>query len=247
MKVPASRWRSGPRVAVIVGITAVGAACGAALAIVVGATSDARALGTTTTTTQVVSSVADSDLAPAVDYSHDLNIQGAKAFQEYPLYWPSSTADGYSLDRVIRVVRSPSVVERSAGVATWLNMVDFNYGQCVDSPGSEAVCGWPVEIQEFPSCDRNFAQLNDPTIPFVTVDGTTGIDVGRQDGGQIEIYTSSITIAIFAPTKDVALQVAAELMPLNASAVLTPTGDLPPADAGALQGKLGCPGVNVPP
>jgi hypothetical protein len=223
---------------------------GVAASVLYAGDSSAGASGTQTASsrvTQPASTASDADLAPAVDYSRDLTVSEAAAFPLYALYWPGESVDGEALDLVDRVVRSPSTMEQAAGVTKWLNMIDFDYGKCVDSGGSEVGCTWPIEIQEFPSCDRNLAQLADAPTSLITVDGTSAIDVSSQDGGQLEIYTSNITIAIFAPTKDDALKVASTLTPLNKSAVLTEKGDLPPAAVGALAGKLGCPGVNVAP
>lgn len=125
-------------------------------------------------------------------------------------------------------------------------------GSCREGNGTDRVCGWPIERQEFPSCDRNLAQLKDagdlgPAFSTITVDGTTGIVVGPADEGQVDIYTSDITVVVFAPSQDEALKVASALAPMNGSASLTADGNLPSPSPGALAGTLGCPGVKTPP
>jgi hypothetical protein len=75
------------------------------------------------------------------------------------------------------------------------------YGTCDAEP--EAGCGPPLEVQSWPECARDFRSL-DLGLPRLTrarsrgVTGTGRIPASAVWPGQVELYTGSTTVVIFA-------------------------------------------------
>jgi hypothetical protein len=135
----------------------------------------------------------------------DFTLEGAQAFEEFPLFYAGEEVDGLPLVAILR--RSDTA-----------NYVSFIYGECV--PASyDAGCAPPAEIQVWPRGARNLGSY-DASLP-----GTPQPDETRirglpaaifEDGTQLEIYAPHSTIVIFSDSRARVQGIARSLRCLNA-------------------------------
>jgi hypothetical protein len=127
----------------------------------------------------------------------DFTLEGAQAFEEFPLFYAGEEVDGLPLVAILR--RSDTA-----------NYVSFIYGECVPT-SYDGGCAPPAEIQVWPGEARNLGSY-DTSLP-----GTPQPDETRirglpaaifDDGTQLEIYAPHSTIVIFSHTSVRALEIA---------------------------------------
>jgi hypothetical protein len=148
----------------------------------------------------------------------------ARAFGEFPLYYASERVDGLPLTAVLQ----------RDDTATF---VSFVYGDC--TPGDDAGCAPPAEIQVWPACRRNLAFYDgSPATGSVatTIRGVPALTL--DDGTHLELQTGRSTVVVFADSSTRALRVAQALRSLNGSVPLG--ASLPQPAPGALEDKPTC-------
>lgn len=116
--------------------------------------------------------------------------------------------------------------------------VSFVYGDC--SPGDEAGCAAPAEVQVWPACRRSLASYErDARSPTPERTVVRGVPAGFFDGGmRLEIQTGSATVVVFGDSRARAARVAAALASVDGA--VSPGQPLPPPVDGAVEGRLDC-------
>jgi hypothetical protein len=134
------------------------------------------------------------------------------------------------------------------------NYVSYIYGDCTPAP--EQPCDPPVEVQSWPSCERNVSQYTvgpgdpalapDTPVPYTSTT-INGLPAAVFEGGlQIELYTGRTTVDVYGTDPTQVMQAAGALQPAPVipstpvPAALPTLPTLPPPLAGAMQGTLGC-------
>jgi hypothetical protein len=150
----------------------------------------------------------------------------AHAFRDFPLYFAGDRVDGLELVAVLRRDDTASYVS-------------FVYGDC--TPGDDAGCAPPAEIQVWPACRRHPAlyggsQPKAPDVEHITIRGVPAASL--EDGARLEIQTGRSTVVVFGDSRARARRVAGALRSVNGSE--TPGPSLPPPAPGALDGQLVC-------
>jgi hypothetical protein len=246
------------RLTILTTVLVVCGVLGALAAMAIRGTSANAARGIATTTVSGTLPVG----LPAVDTQFKMSTADAQNFSEFALFSPGNSVDGTSETEILRMIQSPSPTESALGVDTWMNMVDFIYGSCSSANASdEQTCSPPIEIQNWPACDRNLS-LYPPSGSLglsyytTTINGAAAAVFDEGDnGGRVEVYTGGVSVVIFAESTGQALAIASELQPINALArslaITTAPGGkataLAPPAPGATAGGLQCPsGVNAP-
>jgi hypothetical protein len=119
-----------------------------------------------------------------------------------------------------------------------VNDIDFIYGTC--TPTSETGCAPPIEVQVWPACVRNLSMYGSPGAPATESTTVRGAPAAfLENGERLEIQTGTVTIVIFASSRDEALRIASALRGLNAA--VAAGRPLPAPANGALAGTLSCP------
>ncbi len=155
-----------------------------------------------------------------------ITLEQARAFDEFPLYSAGERVDGLPLAAILW----------RDDTASYVSLV---YGDC--TPGDDAGCAPPAEIQVWPACRRNLA-LYDVVHPAApVVERTTIREVPAaflDDGTRLEIQTGSSTVVIFADSRTRALRIAAALRAVDG--YVAAGEPLPPPAPGAPDGSLVC-------
>lgn len=132
------------------------------------------------------------------------------------------------------------------------NFVTFIYGNTGCAKADEGGCGFPLEVQVWPSCGRNPSvyPVDDPVAgQFVDREAVVVRSVPAffyEDGSRLEIQTGSATVAIFGQNREQLLAAALYLVPVNHKATLEMeslpvTGDprpLPRPAPGVIDGSI---------
>jgi hypothetical protein len=181
---------------------------------------------------------------PATDITKQLTLDQARSFTPFALYSVGPAYASLARSGIQRTLRSPSETELAEGITTWMNTVDFIYGDC-SAQGSDTGCSPPLDVQVWPACDRSLSLYpSDAPYQKVTINGATGAQFQTGDGGgMLEMYLGKVTVVIFGSSPKQEQDVAANLTPVNAPAVqavaAAGTG-LPTPAAGSLSGALTC-------
>ena len=138
--------------------------------------------------------------------------------------------------------------------------VTFRYGGC-EPPSGEGGCTSQIEVQSGPLCDRHpalYGEFETGPTPYSqhTVRGVPAAMFTDDLGVILEIYTGTTTVAIFAPSSEVALSLAQELQEAVAtdipavgaylsdlSAARSSGSALPPPNAAIMNSPTDCDGV----
>jgi len=166
--------------------------------------------------------VGDGALEPGSSFTLDQ----ARAFDEFPLYSAGDRVDGLPLVAVLR--RDDTA-----------RYVSFVYGDC--TPGDDAGCAPPAEIQIWPACRRHLGLYGGSTLDSSAAERTTirGVPaVSLDDGTRLEIQTGRSTVVVFADSRPRALRIAGALRAVDGSVVQGRS--LPQPGPGALEGRLDC-------
>jgi hypothetical protein len=155
-------------------------------------------------------------------------LEDARVFDDFPLFYAGSSADGLPLTAVLRRDDTASYVS-------------FVYGDC-DASG-DAGCAPPAEIQVWPTCVRSLALYDvasgSPAPEWVEARGARG---ALFDGGtRLELETGRSLVVVFAGSRARVLRIAAELRAVDGS--VGADAPLPPASvlsAGERGGAMGC-------
>ena len=143
------------------------------------------------------------------------DIQGARDFKDWPLWWFGDSFDSLNLTHVDELTPA-------RGFPTY-NFVSFVYGTCTPPPGGEG-CGPPLEIQIAPLCwipPERLGIGRDRLVDF------RGAKAFWGEGGTVRIWTGDSAILIGASGER--LQKAAEAMlPLGNVEVALNDSKLPP-------------------
>jgi len=139
----------------------------------------------------------NSSATPTQDTTARLPCTGIKQPLNFPNSWAGTSLDGLTLTAVIRRCDVPRGDEPIRA-----NYVSYIYGDC--NAEDDAGCAPPIEIQSWPSGERNRQMLSPvPGRPesrgsdmTVAGDPATSYD----DGRRLELYRRSSTIVIFGDT-----------------------------------------------
>jgi hypothetical protein len=153
------------------------------------------------------------------------DLEQARDFTEFPLYYAGDRVDGLSLTTVLR--RDDAA-----------DFVSFVYGDCAarDDQG----CAPPLEIQVWSACKRNLGLYDSasPGRPVPELAIVRGVPAAFFEGdSRLELQTGSSTVVVFAGSRARLLRVAGVLRPLGARPTSAP---LPAPEAGAVAGTLRC-------
>lgn len=158
--------------------------------------------------------------------SSTFTLAHARNFPEFPLFYAGDRVDGLQLVAVLRRDDAAS-------------FVSFVYGDC--TPGDDAGCAPPAEIQVWPACRRNLALYRGSQSMGLELEQTTirGVPAAfLEDGTRLEIQTGRTTVVVFAGSRARAARIAGALRSVNG---FVPTGTpLPQPDTGALEGTMPC-------
>jgi hypothetical protein len=155
------------------------------------------------------------------------SLGAAKSFDRFPVYFAGGDVDGLPLT---------SVSEASHG--RFGTEVTFSYGDCDPPDGlfAEGGCSLPLSIQNWSTCVRWGKQLHDPLRAF-DLRGAKATNGGG--GSQLEVFTGTTTVVIWAHERRVAESAARQLQDVRPADRFS---QLPPPIDGSLQGKLPCQG-----
>jgi hypothetical protein len=157
------------------------------------------------------------------------SLEQARAFDGFTLYSAGHTADGQPLTAVLR--RDDRA-----------KFVSFVYGDC--EAEDDAGCAPLAEVQVWPACRRSLglyegaATRRDGPVPeWVRVRGVPGAFF---DGAtRLELATGPSLVVVFAPSRERALRIAAELEALDGSVAAGSPLPAPVAGSGR-GGAIGC-------
>lgn len=160
------------------------------------------------------------------------SLSGVKKFDSYPVYYageqvfPNRGAVGLPLEKA-----GGSQSDRRS--SNWV----FIYGHCEPPPSGEAGCPPPLQIQNFSTCTRWAAGVNQGRrlYDFRGAKARGGGATGISD--PLEIFTGSTTVVIFAERRSVTWAAAKALRNVRS---VRPTGLLPPPVQDSLSGDLPC-------
>jgi hypothetical protein len=198
------------------------------------------ALGSAIATFAYSATAADDPPAgpPTFDAAHsDLTIDGAAAFPDFPLYSVGQSFEGLPLTGMTRRLEA-----RVAPDPVRANFVGFRYGDC--TPGPDAGCPAPLEIQVWPACERNLSSysltpLGDP-LPHESL-SVRGVPAAFfEEGQRLEVYTGSVSVVLFGEDSASLLRAADVLQAVNRPDGPGPREALPAPATGALEGRLPC-------
>jgi len=154
------------------------------------------------------------------------DVDSAKAFDAFPLYWPGETFEGFDV----------SLID---GVFEGTERVSIIYGSCQPSGTFEPSCRPPVSIQITRLCFHLDA-VNLPPQPRQV----RGAPVGGQDGAPV-LLTRRTQIKVYqgeGTDRGISLRALRALRSLNAVApVISETDPIPGAPPGVISGRRPCP------
>ena len=163
---------------------------------------------------------------PGDESSPAFTLALARAFREFPLYYAGERVDGLRLVAVLRRDDTASYVS-------------FVYGEC--TPGDDAGCSPPAEIQVWPACRRNLALYRGLQPAALELEPTTirGVRAALLENGlRLEIQTGPSTVVVFADSRARALRIAEALRSVNGA--VHPGAAFPDPAPGALERNLTC-------
>jgi len=168
------------------------------------------------------------------------NVEQARSFREFPLYYAGSEVAGLPLSSVNRtLVTAPpgTPVAKKLRAGGRHHTIDFTYGSC-SLASAEGGCSLPLSIQVWPACARYLALYEGPLSPKPQRTRVRTAPAAHFEGGyRLEIQTGEATIVIFG-RKDRMRQAVKALSGLNTN---VRSGERLPAPApGALDGSLDC-------
>lgn len=155
------------------------------------------------------------------------DIESAKAFEGFPLYWLGETFEGLEVTEIIDTEATP-------------NRVSIIYGSCEPSGGSEPTCALPLQIQIVPLCFHLDAVAVPPRPEARQV---RGAPVGGQDGAPV-LLTRKTQIKVYrgeGTDKGTSLRALHALRSLNTVApVISETDPIPGPPLGVISGNRPC-------
>jgi hypothetical protein len=210
--------------------------------------------------------LATRDQMTATDASAYLPCTGGQQPANFDLATAGSAADGLGLNHVTRRCDAPDPDQdkvmaktRSASdpppdpvsdaADARANYVSYIYGNCQLPNTEDPACAAPIEVQVWPICERTLASYQiapGESYPRIELPPIHGVPTFSFDGGtRIEMYTGDATVVIFGDDPDQVQDVAREIQ--LAPSPTTPdqapdesTGQLPPPEAGGLDGSANC-------
>lgn len=185
-----------------------------------------------------------SNVASSFDESTERHLActGADEPANFRLFSLGEEFEGHRLTAVLREC-GPVHPDEMDGMSWRGNSVSYIYGEC-DPPDGEGGCAAPVEVQVWPSCERNHGDYgrNRPRL-----ETRRGVSTARVDRGT-EIYAES-TVVIFAADRRLADRAVAAVQPSPRGAIpnalppeIQPAARLPRPSSGALEARMSCRG-----
>jgi hypothetical protein len=172
----------------------------------------------------------DTQLAETSEY----DLQTIQSFEDFPLFFAGESLDGIPLTSI-----------DSLGSPGNGPFVSFVYGDC--HTVGEGGCPYPLEIQVWPSCERNLAKFRANDNPLaneseeLTIRGAPALAIA---GGVIlNVYVGDVTVAIFGSPDRTKL--AAQAL-RSVDGAIWADETLPAASSAALEGTLPCPAFSRP-
>lgn len=173
-----------------------------------------------------VLSVMVSTAAAGCAPDNDTDVDSAKTFEAFPLYWAGETFEGLDVSAI-------------DGVFDGTERVSIIYGSCVPSDTFEPSCRPPVSIQITRLCFHLDA-VNLQTRPR----RVRGAPVGWQDGAPV-LLTRKTQVKVYrgeGTDRGISLRALHALRSLNAvDPVVSPTDSIPGPPPGVISGSRPCP------
>jgi hypothetical protein len=178
---------------------------------------------------------ADDQSAPFNADGSNLSPAALAAFDAFPVVGLGKEFQGQPLTALLRRTGS---TDPTHDRASW-NFVSHIYGDCKAS--ADTGCQPPYEVQTWTACLRNESLYRDDVVKDTRQTLFGDAPVLEFPDGHVEVYSGTVTVAIFAPSADLALKAAESLVPANdkADSLFTGTGMVAPAP-GAVDGQLTC-------
>jgi hypothetical protein len=155
------------------------------------------------------------------------NIEAARKFERFPLYWPGETFEGRSITRI-------------GGLEGSGTAVGLIYGTCTPNGGLEPTCALPIQIQISPLCAHLQFVAQAPIWKHRRI---RGAPVGTIDGAPV-LFTRRTQIKVYrgeGTDPRLPLRVLEALRSLNhAAPVIGPTDVIPGPLPGVLEGTRPC-------
>lgn len=141
------------------------------------------------------------------------SLAAARAFENFPLYFPGESFEGLPLTAVER-----QVGPRNSGEPVRQDQVGFLYGSCVlpvTPGGTTGGCAPPLAVQVWRACDR------DPSLyPFLPdeVLRLRGVAAAfYEEHKRLELSTGRVTVVLFGQGREQLVRAAAALRGANVS------------------------------
>jgi len=154
-------------------------------------------------------------------------VEDARRFDDYPVYWVGESFQGLPLTTVSRM-DYPGKWPGEVYNLPW-HEVAFAYGDCEIGPGEES-CAVPVSVHVRPYCEvpqevvAEGAKAGSPEV-------VRGAVVQRLSGGSLQLWTGDITISIAATDEGLLTPAVQNLVRLNGDGEpSSPQEDLGPPD-----------------
>lgn len=158
--------------------------------------------------------------------NNEPDVDSAKAFDAFPLYWAGETFEGFDVSLI-------------GGIFDATDRVTIIYGTCEPSGTFEPNCRPPVSIQITRLCFHLDA-VNLPALPRQI----RGAPVGGQDGAPV-LLTRKTQIKVYegeGTDRGISLRALEALRSLNAiEPVISPTDPIPSPPPGVMHESQPCP------
>lgn len=163
---------------------------------------------------------------PALSAAASRDLERARAFDEFPLYWLGESFQGLPLTAVVWIEDPgafPGKPWERPPAKVWI----FDYGDCTIPPGRES-CPIPLTIQIRPYCEVPPEIIADrvKTGPPLEVRGA----LVQRTGHSLRLWTSNVSIGIDAIDLNLLMEAAENLVRLNGGAPSSPDEPLGPPD-----------------
>jgi hypothetical protein len=156
------------------------------------------------------------------------DLDKAKRFHAYPLYWVGEHFEKWKLDTIL-------------GLDGRSEFVTLVYGTCKPHGGEQPSCAPPLQIQVSPLCQKPGVVSASPAWKRQRI---RGAPVGRNPDGAPVLLSRGAQVKVYrgeGTDRDVSLRVLRALRSLNrAPPVITDKSRIPPPARGVLAGTSNC-------
>ena len=173
-----------------------------------------------------------SGLTPAVSAGAGqgkISVDEARSLSDFDVFWVGDQFQGNGVSEIFRFKKER---DPTLPIPVGEDYVLLIYGSCELPAGPEPSCAPPLAIRVESVCIRPSSLIADRVKegPSFELRGATAQWVS----GHLRIWTRGVSVTVFAPTDEVALEAASALVSLNSAAVQSPSDALgPPAQSAA--------------